>query len=143
PLRAKRTSVGGHLAARRDGASTAPRRLDRGDVDLLHVHHRIKRAFGLTAACRHRLHQDARRDLPGHPPLVFAPAARALLAAVADDGIPVAVGLILVVSGDLEREGFVMFERGTSVEADTGNAGNFELDYQHISILAVWVLSGA
>ena len=28
------------------------------------------------------------------------------------DGVPIAVGLGLIVSGDLEREGFVMFERG-------------------------------
>jgi hypothetical protein len=33
--------------------------------------------------------------LPGDAPLVFAPAALALLAAIADDGVPVAVGLLL------------------------------------------------
>jgi hypothetical protein len=42
----------------------------------------------------------------------------------ADDGVPVAVGLVLIVGGDLEREGFVMLERGTAVKADTRNAGN-------------------
>jgi hypothetical protein len=30
--------------------STAPRRLDRGDVDLLHAHHRIKCALCFIAA---------------------------------------------------------------------------------------------
>src|SRR4051794_24814358 len=104
----------------RDRTSAAHRCLDRGDVDLRHVHHRIKRAFGLTAACRKRLRQDARRDLPRHTPLVFAPAARALLAAIADYRIPVAIGLVLIVGGDLEREGFVVLDGGTSVEADTG-----------------------
>src|SRR6478736_4458243 len=84
--------------------SAAPRRLDRGDVDLPHAHHRIKRALCFVAAGRQRLGQQARRDLPGDSPLVFAPAALALLAAIADDGVPVAVGLLLIVSGDLERE---------------------------------------
>src|SRR5437588_3816640 len=124
------------------GTSAAPRRLDRGDVDLLHAHHRFKRALCFIAAGRHRLHQHARRDLPGDAPLVFAPAARALLAAIADDGVPIAVGLGLIVGGDLEREGFAMFERGTAVEADTTDTGNFEFDDEHISLLARWVVAG-
>src|SRR6195256_3541334 len=123
-------------------ASAVPRRLDLGDVDLLHAHHRIKRALCFIAAGRHRLGQHARRDLPGDAPLVFAPAARTLLAAIADDGVPVAVGLVLIVGGDLEREGFVMFERGTAVEAETRDAGNREFDHQHIALLAGWVVTG-
>jgi hypothetical protein len=35
---------------RRDG--TVPRRLDRGDVYLLHNHHRVKRAFCFIATSR-------------------------------------------------------------------------------------------
>ena len=35
-----------------------------------------------------------------------------------------------------------MFERGAAVEADTRDAGNFELDCQHISLLAGWVVTG-
>jgi hypothetical protein len=31
-------------------ASAAPRRLDRGDVDLAHRHHRLEGALGLVAA---------------------------------------------------------------------------------------------
>src|SRR5205085_412057 len=89
-----------------------------------------------------RLHQHARRDLPGDAPLVLAPAARALLAAIADDGVPVAVGLLLIVGGDLEREGFAMFERGTAVEAETSDAGNCELDHQHVALLAGRVIAG-
>jgi len=90
--------------------SAAPRGLDRGDVDLLHAHHRVECALCFIAAGRQRLGQHARRDLPGHAPLVLAPAARALLTAIADDGVPVAVGLLLIVGRDLEREGFVMHE---------------------------------
>ena len=41
---------------------------------------------------------------------------------IADDGVPVAVGLLLILGGDLEREGFAMFERETAVKADTRDA---------------------
>src|SRR5207249_1071066 len=93
-------------------------------------------------AGRQRLGQHARRDLPGNAPLVLAPAALALLAAIANDGVPVAVGLLLIVGGDLEREGFVMFERGSAVEADTRDAGNCEFDCQHVALLAGWEVTG-
>jgi hypothetical protein len=99
-------------------------RLDRGYVDLLHAQHRIERALCFVAAGSQRLGQHARRDLPGDAPLVFAPAARALLAAVADDGVPVAVGLFLIVGGDLEREGFVVLEDGAAVQADARDSGD-------------------
>src|SRR5262249_21613800 len=84
------------------GALAARRGLDRGDVNLLHSHHRIKRALCFIAAGRQRLGQHSRRDLPGDAPLVLAPAALALLATIANDRAPVAVGLPLIVGGDLE-----------------------------------------
>src|SRR5262249_8783444 len=99
-----------------------------GDVDLLHSHHCLKRAFCFIAADCERLGQNPRRDLPGDAPLVFAPAALALLTAIAYDGVPVVVCLLLIISGDLEREGFVMLEYGTAVKADTGDASDCELD---------------
>src|SRR6516165_11987292 len=74
------------------GPSAPPSRLDRGDVNFLHIHHRNKRAFCFIAAGSHRLGQHARRDLPRDAPFVLAPTARTFLAAIADDGIPVAVG---------------------------------------------------
>src|SRR5882724_7731888 len=83
--------------SRRRGNSAAARRLDCSDVYLLHGHHRTKRALCLIAAGRHRLGQHTRRDLPRNAPLVFAPAARALLAAISDDGVPIAIGLGLIV----------------------------------------------
>src|SRR5439155_2890842 len=97
--------------------SAAPRRLDRGDVDFLHAHHGIECALCFSAAGRQRLCQHARRDLPGDAPLVLAPAASTLLSSIADDGVPVAVSLLLIIGGDLKRESFVMLERGTAVEA--------------------------
>src|SRR5262245_6701163 len=36
---------------------------------------------------------------------------------------------------------FIMFERRTTVEGDTGDASNFELDRQHISLLARWIVT--
>jgi hypothetical protein len=50
------------------------------------------------------------------------------LAAIADDCVPIAIGLGLIVSGDLERKSFAVLERGTAVQADTGDAGNCEID---------------
>src|SRR5262245_47930900 len=121
---------------------TAPRRLDCGDVDLSHAHHNFKRALCFIASGRQRFDQYTRRDLPRHTPLVFAPAARAFLAAIIHDRVPIAIRLSLIVSGDLERKGFIVFERWTTVEADTGDASNFELDRQHISLLARRIVTG-
>src|SRR6267154_403728 len=122
--------------------SAAPRRLDRGDVDFLHAHHGIECAFCFSTTGRHRLCQHARRDLPGDAPLVLAPAARTLLAAIADNGVPVAVGLLLIIGGDLKRESLVMLEHGTAVQAKAGDAGDCEFHRQHVALLAGWVVTG-
>src|SRR5215211_5518282 len=93
------------LITRRFLLTSAPTRsLDRRDIDFLHVHHGIERPFCFTAPGCHRLHQHPWRDLPGNSPFVFAPAARTLLAVIAHDRVPVAVGLSLILSRDLERE---------------------------------------
>src|SRR5205085_6760195 len=88
------------------------------------------------------LGQLARRDLPGDAPFVLAPAACALLACIADNGVPVTVGLLLIVGGDLKREGFVMLEHGTAVEAHTRDAGDREVYRQHVALLAGRVVAG-
>lgn len=49
-------------------------------------------------------------DLPGQPPFVLAPTARALLAGIADDRVPVAVRFGLLSGGDLKRERFAVLE---------------------------------
>src|SRR5215208_7932904 len=60
------------------------RGLDLGDVDLPHRHHRFERPLGRRpVGIVHCLEQHARSDLPGKTPLIFAPAARAFLAAIA------------------------------------------------------------
>src|SRR5215470_3595845 len=123
-------------------ASAAPRRLDRGNIDFLHAHHRIKRALCFSATGRKCFGQYARRDLPGDTPLVLTPAACALLAAIADDGVPIAIGLLLIVGCDLEGEGFIMLEHGTAVEAETRDASDCEFDGQHVTLLAGCVVAG-
>src|SRR5262245_22480317 len=104
--------------------SAPARRLDGRDVDLLHRHHRFESALRLTAAGRKRVGQRARRDLPGETPAVLAPAARALLAAVADDRVPIAVRLFLIVRRDLEGERLVVLERRTAVQPEARNPQN-------------------
>src|SRR5690606_8192660 len=99
--------------------------------------------FCFIAAGSHRLGQRARGNLPGDTPFVLAPAARTFLTAIADDGVPVAVGLLLIVSGDLEREGFVMFERGPAIDAETGDAGDREFDRQRTARLGGRVIAGS
>src|SRR5277367_2551325 len=103
--------------------STAASRLDCSDVDLLHLHHRIERALGDSGiGIGDRFYQDDRRNLPGQSPFVLAPAARALLAAVADDRVPVAIGFGLVSGCDLKRERFIVLERRSAVEPEARDA---------------------
>src|SRR5262245_8923398 len=91
-------------------------RLDGGDGALLHRHHRVEGTLRLTATSRKRVGQHARGDLPGETPTVLAPAALALLPTIADDGIPVAIRLFLIVCCDLEGKGFAMLERRAAVQ---------------------------
>jgi hypothetical protein len=84
---------------------SSPRRLDRGDVNLLHRHHRLECTLGFGTSSGQRLGQGTRGDLPRETPAVLAPPALALLAAIADNRVPVAVRLFLCVRGNLEREG--------------------------------------
>src|SRR5436190_6832371 len=123
-------------------SSAASRRLDGGDVDLLHRHHRLEGALGLSATGRHRVGQRARGDLPGEAPAVLAPTARAFLAAIADDRVPVAVRLFLIVGRDLEGKGLVVLELRAAVETETRNTQNGELHGQFIALLAAWVVTG-
>src|SRR5512143_1121951 len=101
--------------------SAPPRCLDDGDVDLLHRHHRLEGTLCLGTTRGKRIGQRARSDLPREAPAVLAPTARALLAAVADDRVPVAIRLFLIVRRDLEGERLAVPERRAAVETETGN----------------------
>src|ERR671913_788756 len=109
----------GRATGRGAFTSAPPRGLDGGDVDLLHRHHCREGTLCLTATSRKRVGQHARDDLPGEAPPVLAPAALTLLAAIADDRVPVAVRLFLIVRCDLEGKSFAVLERRPAVEAET------------------------
>src|SRR5688572_7800910 len=107
------------------GASTAPGRFDRSDVNLSHLHHRFESALGRRAVrIGDRGSEGAWRDLPRQAPLVLAPAACAFLAAVSDNRIPQAVGFGLVVGCNLKGKSLVVLERRATVQADTRNANH-------------------
>jgi hypothetical protein len=122
--------------------SAAPRCFNRGNVDLLHRHHRLKRALCLAATSPQRLGQSARSDLPGKSPAVLAPTALAFRTAIADDRVPVAVRLFLIVRGDLERKGLGVLEGRAAIETETGNANHGELHRQHVALLAARIITG-
>src|SRR5205814_5455279 len=88
--------------------SASPRCLDGGDVELLHRHHRLEGTLCLIATSRKRVGQHARGDLPREAPAVLAPTALTFLAAIADDRVPVAVRLFLIVRRDLEGKGLAV-----------------------------------
>ena len=121
--------------------STAHSRLDGGDVDLLHRHHRLERTFSRVAALGECIGQHTRGDLPADAPFVLAPAALAFLPAITDDRVPVAVGLFLTFGGDLEGKGLAMLELWAAIEADTGYARDGELDSQGIARFAVGIVA--
>src|SRR6187401_1124935 len=125
----------------KSATSAPPRCLDGGDVDLLHRHHRGEGTLCLRATSCKRVGEHARGDLPGEAPTVLAPAARAFLAAIADDRVPVAVRLFLVVRRDLEGKGLAVPERRAAVETETGNAQNGELHRQHIALFSARVVT--
>jgi len=66
--------------------------------------------------------EHARRDLPVQAPAVLAPAALALLAAVADDRVPITIRFGLVNGCDLKRECPVVLDRRSAVEPEAGNS---------------------
>src|SRR3954454_11469234 len=102
-------------------------RLDLGDVDLLHRHHRLECPLGGAAVgIVQRLEQHARRDLPGEAPLVLAPAALAFLPAIIDNRVPIWVGLSLFLGHDHEADGLIRREVGPAVKANKGLAEHGE-----------------
>src|SRR5690606_15625818 len=117
--------------------SSAPRGFDRSDVDFLHLHHRFECSLcSSTIGIGRCFHENARRDLPGQTPLVLAPSAHALGATVADDRIPITVGLFLSFGEDLKREGFAVFECRAAVQAEARHAHDRELDGEHLPLFA-------
>src|SRR4029079_6359426 len=84
--------------------------------------------------------QHPRGNLPADAPFVLAPAALAFLSAIADDRVPVAVGLFLVLGRDLEGKGLTVLVVRPAIEADTGYARDSEVDRQGIARFAVGIV---
>src|SRR3954453_20378407 len=116
------------MILRIDGYS-ALRSLDPGDVDLGHGHHRFECSPG-RGLVRIAVgpQQRTRRAMPRKAPAIFAPAAGAFLSAIADDGVPVTVGLSLVVAQYLEADRLIGLEIGPAVQADERPVEHRELD---------------
>src|SRR6185312_15856365 len=114
-----------------------PRRLDRGDVDFFHAHHRLEGTLcGRAVRIADGFHQCAWRDLPGQAPLVLAPAAGILGAPMADDGIPITIGLGLVFGQDLKRKCLTVLERRATVQTEAGHAHHRKFDGEYLPLLA-------
>ena len=89
------------------------RRLDRGDVNFVHCHHRLERTLcGRPVRIGRRFYQYARCNLPGQAPFVLAPPACPLSATIADDGVPVTIGLDLVLGEDLNEKASLCLKAG-------------------------------
>src|SRR5262249_59496443 len=69
-----------------------------------------------------------------------APADCPLLSAVAEKGFPVGICFCWMVGRDWEREGLVVFEGGTAIETDAGNARHDEIDGQYVPSFATGIV---
>src|SRR5258708_27194704 len=87
-----------------------------------------------------RFSQRTRGDLPGEAPAVLAPTALAFRSAVADDRVPVTVGLFLILRRYLKGKGLAVPEHRAAVDTETGNAHDGELHRQHITLLAARII---
>ena len=132
------------MSSKKPDFSAAQRRFYGGDVDFAHLHHGGEGAlrpcgFGVGYGAQ----KGSRVDLPRNPQAVFAPAAGAGLAAVADDGLPITVSFLLVVGGYLKRKSLALCELGATIEAYAGYAHDGEVHRQHRACLARWVVCRA
>src|SRR5690625_3830046 len=76
------------------------------------------------------------------PPAILAPAAGALDAAICEDGIPVAIGLLLILGDDHEADRLVRREIRTAIQPDKAAPENGELDRQLAARLAAGDVAG-
>src|SRR4051812_24763732 len=108
---------------------SAFRSLDPGDVYLAHRHHRLECSPGgglVRIAVGPQ--QRTRRDLPRKTPAILAPTAGTFLPATGNDGVPITVGLFLVVGQNHEADRFIGLEIGSAVQAHERPAEHGELD---------------
>src|ERR1700679_1736221 len=95
----------------------------RGNIDLLHGHHRLHRTpSGITIRPADEFEQPPGRDLPRKAPAVLAPAAWCFSSAIAGNGSPISVGLFLAISQDHETYCLIRLEVGAAVQSYEGPA---------------------
>src|SRR6202035_4977612 len=73
----------------------------------------------------------------------LAPTALAFRSAIADDRVPVAVRLFLILRRNLEGKGLGVPKLRAAVETETRNAQDGELHRQHIALLAARIITGS
>src|ERR1043166_9682966 len=91
----------------------------RGDVDLVHFHHRIHHALGLgfVRITEHVAENDG-GHLPRKPEFVFEPAARARLAAMGEKFLQKITDLVLSLAVHVERDRLVELKLPPAVKRD-------------------------
>src|SRR5436305_5863114 len=110
--------------------------LERGDVDALHLHHRVEGApcpGGIGIA--DQLDELARNDLPRNAEAVFHPAALLCLGHCRER-VGEAVDFGLSLRGYLERNRLIEPELWSAVQSGERPTHQRELDHQHVACLA-------
>lgn len=98
------------------------RLLERGDVDLAHLQHRVHRPLvGVGRVVAAQLVEALGDHLPRHAELVLAPATRTRLTTVGGEQLPVAVDLVLGLDRQVERERLVEVELRAGLRPITGS----------------------
>jgi hypothetical protein len=132
-------AIARELLQYRDDAIAALIAIDRGKIKSL----TLGSASCLIATSCHRIGQCAGSDLPRDAPAILAPPAFAFLTAIADYGIPVTIGLFLIVSRNLEGKGLRVLEGWTAIETETGNPKESELHRQGVALLTARKITGS
>src|SRR5690625_3873392 len=107
------------------------------NVDLCHLHHRGEHTLGHGRDReREALKEDRWRNLPRHAQPVLAPATGTSLPAVVDDGMPIAIRLLLIAGRNLKGKGLAVPEFRPAIEPEAGDAHQGELNEQHVALFA-------
>src|SRR5215471_5847425 len=131
------TDIGAQLSYHETAAPSDSRRLavgsrlNRRNVDLLHLEHRFHDAARLRCVRGLDEFDQAVRDhLPGNPEPVLEPAA-GLFAAASREAVPVMVDLALGLAGNLERHRFGELVLRAAIERREWLAVEFESNGQY------------
>lgn len=108
-----------------------------GNVELHHLHHGLHDALPLRwISVFHHGDKLLRHDLPGHPELIFEPAALFWLTAVGRQRGPQTIDLVLVNACHRERDRIIELVMQPTVQSLVGEARERELHEDDIAGLA-------